>query len=666
MSNGVTGGVFATLADLQASKPRVKTRVELVAGERYSIDAENFGEGIAVNGLFANPTEGLTTSLINSTAPVYVDEIRTTAGYRTKGDGGGAQWKFTGVTGQTPSQSPADLGEGALTDASGNKWELVVSDVFLLESIGFNGLGDQTNFALAAVNSAKSGSKITLLKRYEFDLSGFIVEGKTLHFDFKNSLVNKVSTNSLIYFKGSYKNTQSVSSLTTSNGKTVVTVQDPSAYSEGDVIKIVSDDEQPDLWVSGRNMGQFAVVYSINSNDITLNSLVYDSDLYLTNVLIAKLTGYSGIVENLNVNVEDSIVDHLPLFLSKDLQAPIFSNIVVNNSKDTVFSFVSCFGYFVNKSCAKNALSSPGTSNFGYIVNDSSSHGGFVNELNVYGCRHGFTTNSHESTGSGDLSCGYTTKATISTCNAYNAEAGGWDTHPGAIDVVFNKCSTFDSESYGQSRSRGTKFINPIGRNNITGIKFSTGKSGSTINPIKDNVITDPDLEYTSTMLEVYKSASTNIALTDITDIRVSGGQALSKNGSYRGLLLESRNVPVNISFKNLDLIMKEEINTDALMLLSATDYNDISVKNITVTSEINSTSTDAIALVKPTSTITSLAHKVIAQGVTYKGSDFKDRANILVQNADALLSNARVESLNNGTFNPVVGGALLTWGGEL
>lgn len=54
MSNGVTGGIFATLADLQASKPRVNTRVELVTGERYSIDAADSGGGISVNGLFAN------------------------------------------------------------------------------------------------------------------------------------------------------------------------------------------------------------------------------------------------------------------------------------------------------------------------------------------------------------------------------------------------------------------------------------------------------------------------------------------------------------------------------------------------------------------------------------------------------------------------------------
>lgn len=54
MSNGVTGGVFANLTDLQASKPRVDTIVALKTGERYSIDSLDAGSGIAVNGLFAN------------------------------------------------------------------------------------------------------------------------------------------------------------------------------------------------------------------------------------------------------------------------------------------------------------------------------------------------------------------------------------------------------------------------------------------------------------------------------------------------------------------------------------------------------------------------------------------------------------------------------------
>ena len=57
MSNGVTGGNFTTLADLQASKPRAGTVVTITNNglrDVYSIDSLDGGGGISVNGLFAN------------------------------------------------------------------------------------------------------------------------------------------------------------------------------------------------------------------------------------------------------------------------------------------------------------------------------------------------------------------------------------------------------------------------------------------------------------------------------------------------------------------------------------------------------------------------------------------------------------------------------------
>ncbi len=126
MSNGVTGGNFATLADLQASKVRVDTKVSL-NGIDYTINSANFGDGLAVNSLFANPVVGTTTSLINSTLPANTGDVREANGYTSSGDGGGAKWKFTGVTGQTPSQTPVQLGDGLLNDGNGNQWELSAS-----------------------------------------------------------------------------------------------------------------------------------------------------------------------------------------------------------------------------------------------------------------------------------------------------------------------------------------------------------------------------------------------------------------------------------------------------------------------------------------------------------------------------------------------------------
>ena len=133
MSNGVTGGNFATLADLQASKVRVDTKVSL-NGIDYTINSVNFGEGLAVNSLFANPVIGTTTSLINSTLPANTGDVRETNGFTSSGDGGGAKWSFTGVTGQTPNQTPAQLVDGLLNDANGNQWRLTLDSINVLPS----------------------------------------------------------------------------------------------------------------------------------------------------------------------------------------------------------------------------------------------------------------------------------------------------------------------------------------------------------------------------------------------------------------------------------------------------------------------------------------------------------------------------------------------------
>ena len=165
MSNGVTAGNFTTLTDLQASKPRVNTIVS-INGTMYSVNAANFGEGLAVNSLFANPLAGTTTSLINSTLPVFTGEIRETSGFATGGDGGKAQWEFNGVTGQTPSQTPAQLGDALLNDANGNQWGLVKNNSLYAQCLGAKGDGSNVYAALLACVNSRHVYKLKNLSVY--------------------------------------------------------------------------------------------------------------------------------------------------------------------------------------------------------------------------------------------------------------------------------------------------------------------------------------------------------------------------------------------------------------------------------------------------------------------------------------------------------------------
>ena len=66
-----------------------------------------------------------TIGLISSTGIYPASTVINTTGFTTSGDAGDATWKQNGVTGQTVSQSPAQLIDGLLNDGLGNQWALV-------------------------------------------------------------------------------------------------------------------------------------------------------------------------------------------------------------------------------------------------------------------------------------------------------------------------------------------------------------------------------------------------------------------------------------------------------------------------------------------------------------------------------------------------------------
>ena len=78
---------------------------------------------------------------IASSSSPSLNDIVEVQGYLTKGDGGKAAWRHNGVTNQTPSQSPAQLGDALMNDASGNQWEYVPIVGTLLPAVVAKALG---------------------------------------------------------------------------------------------------------------------------------------------------------------------------------------------------------------------------------------------------------------------------------------------------------------------------------------------------------------------------------------------------------------------------------------------------------------------------------------------------------------------------------------------
>ena len=108
--------------------------------------------------------EGITTtSLISSTTTYSANTIIKTTGFTTSGDGGGWGWKQNGVTGQTVSQSPAQLGNALLNDGNGDVWALVHSGTINVLKLGADSSGivdSHATFVAAESSLSTQGGRI--------------------------------------------------------------------------------------------------------------------------------------------------------------------------------------------------------------------------------------------------------------------------------------------------------------------------------------------------------------------------------------------------------------------------------------------------------------------------------------------------------------------------
>ena len=104
-------------------------------------------------------TRSLTTvGLIASTEVYSADVSLNTSGFTNSGGSGSGSWVQNGVTGQTPSQSPAQLGDALLNDGNGNQWALVNDGTINIPSLGVS--ADSTLIFNAALAALGTGEKL--------------------------------------------------------------------------------------------------------------------------------------------------------------------------------------------------------------------------------------------------------------------------------------------------------------------------------------------------------------------------------------------------------------------------------------------------------------------------------------------------------------------------
>jgi hypothetical protein len=114
-----------------------------------------------------------TTDLIASTATFAAATNIPTSGFTTSGDGGNGSWKQNGITGQTPSQTPEQLGNASLlNDGNGNQWALIVDETVNFASVGGIPANDNSLVFAAVMNYISVSGKTLVGDGKTYGLTG--------------------------------------------------------------------------------------------------------------------------------------------------------------------------------------------------------------------------------------------------------------------------------------------------------------------------------------------------------------------------------------------------------------------------------------------------------------------------------------------------------------
>jgi hypothetical protein len=150
--NAVVPPTNAQLLEFQAILADCVSQVTLATTQAVRSET-----AASISEAFANQLT--TTELIASTSVYAADVVLLTSGFSVSGSGSGS-WKQNGITGQTPSQTPAQLGNASLlNDANGNQWSLINDGTAPVEASGgvSGGVTDNALVFQAFLNSGVIG-----------------------------------------------------------------------------------------------------------------------------------------------------------------------------------------------------------------------------------------------------------------------------------------------------------------------------------------------------------------------------------------------------------------------------------------------------------------------------------------------------------------------------
>jgi len=594
---------------------------------------------------------------------VSVGTIVETLGYTTEGDGGGASWTKTATTG-TASQSPAQLGNALLNDASGNQWAMLLSNDFefdtfaelqasnignvyqkvvcreragatyVLQPSGYTALaGDATlaNGLVAALQidgPALSGWFATLQDAVDRANSVLLTR------DYTNSspLSINCTTRDFTLDGGGYKLTSDTAgnisafgdllheqTVTSSTANTITVSASNSLITyltanieDNPIIKIVADDVIDINEDVNNRVGEFARVVSISSGVLTLEADLYFT--YTTAPRVFALVSGKLTIKNLISDVTSlSTVFGTHVFAAK-LQQPLIENLTVVKGNDAGIFLKSCYKSLILNPAISNLTDNEPEGRFGYGISDNAGFNNKVINGSFSNTRHAFTTNtSTAAAGGAPDSFGPTMYAEVidSSCTGNSGDA--FDTHPLAYFTVFSGVSGYKNlNGLVKDRGKFTKVINPVSEGDAYTVRNATRSDNLTIiNPVSINNTIIPLFFTPSATSNVFISGGRiekegGNEMVRVTNCNVVGSLNLKYTGAFNYTkMIKMTDSTLDLSSVNVDLKQSTSSNIRIVEIASG-GANIAKINNLSIAA---TSGANAISIVSDlTGTSTNIA----------------------------------------------------------
>lgn len=408
-------------------------------------------------------------------------------GYHSANDGGGGTFNWDSAADKStanagtiidPSVSLANQGTGVglgcwvrqYSGAGNVKW--------------FGAVGDGASDDTIAIQNALNANLPLSDVEGTFKITNKLTSaGKDVVLDMQSAEFVFYNDDGGFELVGGWDDIQAVSVISGVN----FTVEDSSVFEVGGLIKVV--DEQPLAINPGRSFqGEFAVIYAISGNTLTLNSETYNS--YST-----SSTCRIGQIKDVNIKFNvgsvryDNSVSSSTLELIY-LEAVKGAEVDVNSIKRTLRGgvvMVSCFGCDINVNIIKNDLPSP-SGNYGIVVTNSEQNTYKI--ASFYGGRTAFDGIGQQR--GSDFSKYGSSAYNSATGSAFNTDEAAFVFHHGTHDNTFHDTVTRGCKTHGSMRGVNNIFTNPVSINDkspFSAIRASHVEDGITdgtkvINPI--------------------------------------------------------------------------------------------------------------------------------------------------------------------------------------